>query len=75
MNRDHAIRTIEALCPADSPEPATRYQGQQLLAKAQRECEAEAWRDQPEAVLIRYAGLCLEQQHMIEAFAKRNTGH
>lgn len=75
MTREQAIRTIEALYPADSAFPATRMQGQQLLANAKRECEAEDWRDQSDAVLTRYAELCLEQQRMLEAYAQRHTGH
>lgn len=75
MTRDQAIQIIEALYPADARSPVARFEGQQMLATAKREAEAADWRQQPDAVLQRYAELCLEQQHRLESYARRHTGH
>lgn len=73
MNRSEAVRIIESRYPADSRDPAARHTGERLLENARRDCDA--WRNESEAVLIRYAELCLEHEYRAEAYAKRNAGH
>jgi len=59
MNREQAISNIESLYPIDSQYEATREMGEKLLAQAKRECEG--WRNLPDAILFRYAELCMQQ--------------
>ncbi len=54
MDRQKLITTIEQLYPADTPYLDTRAVGRRLLQQARE----ENWRDEPDAVLTRYADLC-----------------
>lgn len=64
MTRKEAIQTIEDLYPADSDYTETRALGQELLDQAKQ--DVGIWRNEPDAVLIRYAQLCLwKEQHPI----------
>ena len=58
MDRDRAIKIIEALFPADSRWPDTAKIGRELLEQAKRDCNN--WRTESTNVLIRYAQLCIE---------------
>lgn len=60
MDRQHAIDIIEQLYPADSGYDSTRETGENLLNAAR--AEVSNWRDESDAVLIRYAELCLEKE-------------
>lgn len=60
MNRNEAIQIIEGLFPADAGHPDTAEVGQKLLEQAKR--EACGWRSEPDAVLIRYAELCQNEE-------------
>ncbi|MGR9052754.1 MAG: hypothetical protein ACU84J_08910 [Gammaproteobacteria bacterium] len=55
-DREEAIRHIENLYPADADYEDTAAIGRELLAQAKR--EVLGWRNEPTAVLIRYAELC-----------------
>jgi len=61
MNRKEAIEIIEGLYPVDSDYPDTNAVGDRLLARAKR--EAENWRTLPDAILFRYAELCLAEEN------------
>lgn len=71
MPRDEAIRKIETLFPADSPHHSVRLVGHELLDRARR--EATDWREEPTAVLQRYAELCEEQELALARRAIRNA--
>lgn len=58
MDREDAISIIGGLFPADSEYTDTAEIGRQLLERAKR--EVAGWRTEPDAVLIRYAELCLQ---------------
>lgn len=58
--REDAIDVIESLYPADSDYPDTAKVGQELLERAER--DVAGWRTKPDAVLFRYAALCLERE-------------
>ena len=59
MTREEAISIINGLYPADAPYEDTAKLGEQLLERAKREVPGGfTWRDEPTAVLIRYAELC-----------------
>ena len=58
MTRDDAITHIERLYPADSQYSDTAATGQALMKKAIEECGG--WRELPEAILARYAELCID---------------
>ncbi len=60
MDRQQAISTIEALYPIDSQYKETTAIGERLLAQAKRECED--WRNLPDAILLRYANLCEQEE-------------
>ena len=60
MTREEAIRNIEGLFPADSQYPDNAEKGQALLEQAKR--ETNNWRNEPDAVLIRYAQLCIAEE-------------
>lgn len=62
MDRQEAIQHIEALYPADSGYEDTAEIGQRLLRQAKRESNI-GWQDEPDAVLIRYAELCIEEEN------------
>ncbi len=65
MDRDKAIRMIEAFYPADSKYPSVARFGQHLLEQAQREIGVKlTWRNESTRVLIRYAELCSEQMEI-----------
>jgi len=59
MTREEAIRHIEALYPADSDYKDTAEIGRQLLERIKR--EVNDWRSEPNAVLVRYAELCIDK--------------
>lgn len=63
MTRDEALATIDALFPADSEQASVAHTGRRLLDQAR--IDVAAWRQsEPDAVLIRYAELCmLEDQY------------
>lgn len=60
IDRDQALAIISATYPADSQYTHTRQIGLDLLEKAREACHD--WRNEPDDVLIVYAGLCLEEQ-------------
>lgn len=57
MSKDKAIQIISELFPPDAPFADTAAIGQQLLDQARRECGSD-WRNESDAVLIRFAELC-----------------
>lgn len=59
--RDIAISNIEGLFPIDSQYEETNRIGERLLAQAKRECED--WRNLPDAILFRYAELCIQEEN------------
>lgn len=59
--REEAIANIEALFPADSQYEVTREFGERLLKQAKQ--EVEGWRSESDAVLIKYAELCIVEQN------------
>lgn len=67
-----AIATIDSLFPADSRHSSIAMIGRRLLNQART--DVAAWRDQEsDAVLARYAQLCvLEEQHELQ-IAHRNS--
>jgi len=73
MTRDEAIAIIERTYPADSEHTITSITGQRLLIQART--EVLDWRDQPEAVLVRYAELCREEQQRRERALTRNRAY
>jgi len=59
--RGLAIKTINDLYPTDCKYPEVNIIGQNLLARAKRECGiVYNWRDEPTEILVRYAELCRE---------------
>jgi len=56
MTRREAIQIIEGLFPADAPYENTATIGKRLLEQAKN------WRDEPDAVLFRYAELCESEE-------------
>ncbi len=74
MNREQAIQQIEGLFPTDSQYEETNKMGERLLAQAKR--EVEGWRIESTPVLVRYAELCMAEEHRINRhyFANR-AGH
>lgn len=68
-DRKRAIETITALFPADSQYPDTAEIGQNLLEQAKR--QVNNWRNEPTAVLVRYASLCIDLEHEQERAAER----
>ena len=61
MNKEKAIQVIETLFPADSSWQGTSYKGENLLNEARNEIIGN-WRNESEAVLIRYAELCIQEE-------------
>ena len=74
MDREEAIQVIEGLFPCDSPYEETNKVGEKLLSQAKR--EVNGWRTEPTEVLIRYAQLCISEEHRQDRhyFANR-VGH
>lgn len=70
LSRTDAIKIIEDLYPADSPLMSTATTGRRLLEQAQR--EVTDWRQEPTAVLMRYAALCCEEDQRQCRAAERN---
>jgi len=69
MTKDQAIAIIERSFPADSRQTFTAITGQRLLIQART--EVLDWRDQPEAVLVRYAELCQDELRARQRAAAR----
>jgi len=61
--REQAIQQIEGLFPTDSQYVETNKIGERLLAQAKR--EVEGWRSESTQVLIRYAELCIAEEHRL----------
>ncbi len=61
MTRQEAIQHIESLYPIDSEYEDTNAIGEILLAQAKR--EVNNWRNLPDAILIRYAELCINEEN------------
>jgi hypothetical protein len=61
MTRAEAINHIENLFPADATYADTAAIGRQLLEQAKR--EVSGWYNEPTAVLVRYAELCLAEEN------------
>lgn len=59
MDRDEAVTHIESLYPIDCEYEDTNEIGAKLLIAAIRELD---WRNLPDAVLIRYAQLCIDKE-------------
>ncbi len=71
--RDRAIQIIESTYPVDSKQCSTAITGMRLLDQAKR--EVNNWRDLPDAVLQRYAELCIKEQQLAERDAERYRGY
>ena len=71
MTRDEAIRHIKALYPADSEYPETAAMGERFLKQAK--AEVAGWETECDAVLIRYAELCLDKESSDCARAMREA--
>ena len=69
MTRDEAIQIIERTYPCDSDSLTTGIIGRRLLMQAKD--DVEDWRNQPDAVLVRYAQLCKIELRRAEADARR----
>lgn len=63
MDRETAIEYIANLFPADSEYEETADIGKALLERAKR--EVLGWRNEPTAVLVRYAQLCIQKEHKL----------
>jgi len=62
MTRQEAINHIDNLFPIDSDYPKTNAIGERLLKQAK--LETQNWRDiLPDATLIRYAELCIDEHN------------
>lgn len=68
--REKVIAQIEALYPADSVYPMTSAIGIRLLRQARD--DFNDWRDEPIAVLRRYADLCQQSDRLMISQAERN---
>ncbi len=60
MTREEAIQHIKNLYPPDAPYEDTAAIGEELLAQAKR--EVAAWEQESDAVLIRFAELCIYRE-------------